>query len=165
MAIFASNKTVFISIKMILVLVLLKLNLMCKNWIVLEKRCVKTYQTKGKFHISTQILRGNTLFSVKIYTAGKFFTRPPVATNFKSVGFLRKFHAKSDHIKLSLSLPPTPFLSLPPTRWGQGVDLLAFYHQYFEMFRFHHTINFKIFRSPRQYFWYADQVILTRGPK
>ena len=46
-----------------------------------------TNQT-SKFHISTQILRGNTLFSVKIYTAGKFFTRPPVATNFKSAGVI-----------------------------------------------------------------------------
>ena len=51
---------------------------------------MKTYQTKGKFHISTQILRGNTLFSVKIYTAGKNFT-PPIATvasNFKSAGVI-----------------------------------------------------------------------------
>ena len=42
----------------------------------------------GKFHIYTQILQGNALFSGKIYTAGNIFTRPPVATvatNFKSV--------------------------------------------------------------------------------
>ena len=41
----------------------------------------------SKFHISTQILQGNALFSGKIYTAGIIFTRPPVATvatNFKS---------------------------------------------------------------------------------
>ena len=36
------------------------------------------------FHISMQILRGTTLFSGKIFTARKNFTRPPVATNFKS---------------------------------------------------------------------------------
>ena len=28
----------------------------------------------GKFHISTQILQGNTLFSGQIYTAGIFYT-------------------------------------------------------------------------------------------
>ena len=28
----------------------------------------------GKFHISMQILQGNSLFSVKIYTVGKFYT-------------------------------------------------------------------------------------------
>ena len=42
----------------------------------------------GKFYILTQILHGNALFTGKIYTARKFFTRPPVATvvtNFKSV--------------------------------------------------------------------------------
>ena len=41
----------------------------------------------GKFYILTQILQGNALFTGKIYTARKFFTRPPVATvvtNFKS---------------------------------------------------------------------------------
>ena len=41
----------------------------------------------GKFRIYTQILQGNALFSGKIYTAGKYLTRPPVvtvATNFKS---------------------------------------------------------------------------------
>ena len=32
----------------------------------------------------TQILEGNALFSGKIYTAGKNFTRPLVVTNFKS---------------------------------------------------------------------------------
>ena len=40
-----------------------------------------------KFHICTQILQGSVLFSGKIYTAGKYFTQPPVvtvATNFKS---------------------------------------------------------------------------------
>ena len=40
-----------------------------------------------KFHICTQILQGNILFSEKIYTAWKYFTQPPVvtvATNFKS---------------------------------------------------------------------------------
>ena len=45
----------------------------------------------SKFHIFTQILQGNTLFSGKIYTAGKKFTRPLVATvvtNFKSVQVL-----------------------------------------------------------------------------
>ena len=36
----------------------------------------------SKFHISTQTLQGNALFSGKIYC--NFFTRPPVATNFKS---------------------------------------------------------------------------------
>ena len=44
----------------------------------------------GKFHIFTQILQGNALFSGKIYTAGKIFTHRrswpmTVATNFKSV--------------------------------------------------------------------------------
>ena len=34
----------------------------------------------SKFDISTQILQGNVLTSVKIYTAGKNFTRPPVST-------------------------------------------------------------------------------------
>ena len=41
----------------------------------------------GTFYNLTQILQGNALFTGKIYTAGKFFTRPPVATvatNFKS---------------------------------------------------------------------------------
>ena len=41
----------------------------------------------SKFHISTQILQGNALFSGKNYTTGKNFTRPPVATvatNFRS---------------------------------------------------------------------------------
>ena len=38
----------------------------------------------SKFHISTKILQGDVLFSGKIYTAGKIFTRPPVVTNFKS---------------------------------------------------------------------------------
>ena len=41
----------------------------------------------SKFHISTQILQGNALFSRKIYTPGKYFTRMlvvTVATNFKS---------------------------------------------------------------------------------
>ena len=41
----------------------------------------------SKFHISTQILQGNALFSGKNYTTGNNFTRPPVATvttNFKS---------------------------------------------------------------------------------
>ena len=40
-----------------------------------------------KLHTSTLILQEHALFSGKIYTAGKFFTRPPVvtvATNFKS---------------------------------------------------------------------------------
>ena len=40
----------------------------------------------SKFRICTQILQGNALFSGKIYTAGNFFTRPPVVTvvtNFK----------------------------------------------------------------------------------
>ena len=44
----------------------------------------------SKFHISSQILQGNALFSGKIYTGGKKFTRPPVvtvATNFKSGGY------------------------------------------------------------------------------
>ena len=39
------------------------------------------------FHIFTQILPGNSLFSGKIYTTGKLFTRRPVVmvvTNFKS---------------------------------------------------------------------------------
>ena len=34
----------------------------------------------GKFHISTQILQGNALFSGKIYTVVNIFTRPPVVT-------------------------------------------------------------------------------------
>ena len=41
----------------------------------------------GKFHIYTQNLQGNALFSGKIYTVGNIFTRPPVVTvvkNFKS---------------------------------------------------------------------------------
>ena len=41
----------------------------------------------SKFHISTQILQGNALFSGKNYTTEKNFIRPPVATvatNFKS---------------------------------------------------------------------------------
>ena len=37
----------------------------------------------GQFYILTQILQGNGLSTGKIYTAGKFFTRPPVVT-FKS---------------------------------------------------------------------------------
>ena len=41
----------------------------------------------GKFYIFTQTLQENALFTGKIYTARKYFTRPPVATvvtNFKS---------------------------------------------------------------------------------
>ena len=41
----------------------------------------------SKFHIFAQILQRNASFSGKIYTGGKNFTRPPVATvvtNFKS---------------------------------------------------------------------------------
>ena len=38
----------------------------------------------SKFHISTRILQGNALFFGKFYTAGIVFTRPQVATNFKS---------------------------------------------------------------------------------
>ena len=41
----------------------------------------------GKFHIYTQSLKENALFSGKFYTVGNIFTRPPVvtvATNFKS---------------------------------------------------------------------------------
>ena len=41
----------------------------------------------SEYHISTQVLHGNALFSGKIYTAGQNFTRPPVVTvvtNFKS---------------------------------------------------------------------------------
>ena len=41
----------------------------------------------SEFHISSQNLQGIALFSEKIYTGGKKFTRPPVvtvATNFKS---------------------------------------------------------------------------------
>ena len=33
-----------------------------------------------EYHISTQVLHGNALFSGKLYTAGQNFTRPPVVT-------------------------------------------------------------------------------------
>ena len=48
------------------------------------KSVCKLTKYMSKFHISTQILQGNALFSGKNYTTGKNFTRPPVATNFKS---------------------------------------------------------------------------------
>ena len=41
----------------------------------------------GKFHIHTQILQGDALFSGKIYTVGNIFKQSPVVTvtiNFKS---------------------------------------------------------------------------------
>ena len=41
----------------------------------------------SEYHISTQVLHGNALFSGKNYTTGNNFTQPPVATvatNFKS---------------------------------------------------------------------------------
>ena len=38
----------------------------------------------GETYASSQIMQGNALFSGKIYTAGKIFTRPLVVTNFKS---------------------------------------------------------------------------------
>ena len=34
----------------------------------------------SEYHISTQVLHGNGLFSGKLYTAGQNFTRPPVVT-------------------------------------------------------------------------------------
>ena len=34
----------------------------------------------SEYHISTQVLHGNALFSGKIFTAGQNFTRPPVVT-------------------------------------------------------------------------------------
>ena len=51
------------------------------------KSVCKLTKYMSKFHIYTQILQGNALFSGKIYTAGNVFTRRPVvtvATNFKS---------------------------------------------------------------------------------
>ena len=56
----------------------------CKISIALEKRVFKLTKKMGKFHIHTQILQGNALFSGKIYTNVNVFTRPPVvmvATN------------------------------------------------------------------------------------
>ena len=51
----------------------------------------------SKFHISTQILQGNVLFSEKNYTTGNNFTRLPVATNFKS-GLKVNFKVASLHL-------------------------------------------------------------------
>ena len=59
----------------------------CKISISLEKRVCKLTKSMGKFHICTQMLQGNALFSGKIYIVGKISTRPPVVTvvtNFKS---------------------------------------------------------------------------------
>ena len=58
----------------------------------------------GKFHIYTQILQGNALFSGKIYTVGKKFTQPlvvTVATNFRSGIYFWKEFLK--HFKLWMS--------------------------------------------------------------
>ena len=66
----------------------------------------------GKFYILTQILQGNALFAGKIYTARKFFTRPPVATvvtNFKSV---------LDGTNILLNFQPFAHPWLLP--WGAG---------------------------------------------
>ena len=66
------------------------------NFNSLGKSVCKLTKCMNKFHIHMQILQGNALFSGKIYTTGKKFTRPPVATvatNFKSAlrVFLRQF--------------------------------------------------------------------------
>ena len=48
-----------------------------------------------KFHIFTQILEGNALFSGKIYTNVNIFTRPPVvtvATNVKSACVVSNYY-------------------------------------------------------------------------
>ena len=57
------------------------------NFNSLVKSVCQLTKYMSKFHICTQILQGNALFSGKIYTAGKFLTQPPVetvTTNFKS---------------------------------------------------------------------------------
>ena len=57
------------------------------NFNILVKSVCQLTKYMSKFHISTQILQGNALFSGKNYTAKKNFTRPPVVTvekNFKS---------------------------------------------------------------------------------
>ena len=84
---FVNNKIAQISIKMILVLFLLKWKWKCKIWTVLEKSLCKPIKLMSKFHISMQILHGNALLSGEIYTAGKVFARAPimmVMTNIKS---------------------------------------------------------------------------------
>ena len=63
----------------------------------------------GKFYILTQILQGNALFTGKIYTARKFFTRPPVVTvvtNYKSGPRLRPFAPST--LKIPYSPTPVP---------------------------------------------------------
>ena len=68
----------------------------------------------GKFHILTQILQGNALFTGKIYTAGKTFTRPlvvTVVTNFKSAhkrqNFICLCNDKAERLALSRLLEKT----------------------------------------------------------
>ena len=63
----------------------------------------------GKFYIYTQILQGNVLFSGKIYTVVKIFTRPPVvtaATNFKSEYFLYQITKKNIPIEIKIYKSP-----------------------------------------------------------
>ena len=63
LAIFPNNKTAFISIKMILVLALLILKLMCKNWIVLGKKVCENIPIKWvNFIILHKLSKGTHCF-------------------------------------------------------------------------------------------------------
>ena len=64
----------------------------------------------GKFYILTQILQGNALFTGKIYTARKIFTRPPVATVVKNFKYVNPMQVHSLIVLIFQEIFPRCFL-------------------------------------------------------
>ena len=72
----------------------------------------------SKFHISTQIFQGNELFCGIIFTAQNSFTRPPVATNFKSDNNVNNYSIQlSEGNTVSSKIPRAHSLTHSLTLW------------------------------------------------